>query len=231
MKRSEVNALIRDADAFIRQHQFYLPPFAHWTSDDWRRKGVEAHEVAAHGLGWDITDFGLNDYHNKGLFLFTIRNGTPSNLKSGTGKVYAEKLLIVDVNQITPFHFHWQKTEDIINRGGGKLLIQLYNSTPDEGADTSSEITVSTDGVERHLPAGGIVTLAPGESITLPTRLYHKFWAEEARVLVGEVSSVNDDTSDNKFLDPIGRFTQIDEDEPPIHLLVTDYANYYRVKA
>ena len=95
MKRSEINAIILEADAFIRQHQFYLPPFAHWTPDEWSRKGPEVAEVAEHGLGWDITDFGLNDYRNKGLFLFTIRNGTPANLAAGTGKVYAEKLLIV----------------------------------------------------------------------------------------------------------------------------------------
>jgi len=117
MKRSEINAIIRDADAFIRQHQFYLPPFAHWTLDDWSHKGAEVSEIVTHKLGWDITDFGLGDYKNKGLFLFTIRNGSPANLKTCTGKVYAEKLLIVDDHQITPYHFHWQKVEDIINRG------------------------------------------------------------------------------------------------------------------
>jgi D-lyxose ketol-isomerase len=231
MKRSEINSIIRDADSFIRQHQFYLPPFAHWRLDDWSRKGAEVREIVERGLGWDITDFGQGDYRNRGLFLFTIRNGSPKNLESCTGKVYAEKLLIVDVQQVTPFHFHWTKVEDIINRGGGKLLIQLYNSTPDELADESSPITVSLDGVETHLPAGGIVTLNPGDSITLPTGLYHKFWAEEARVLVGEVSTVNDDNSDNKFLDPIGRFTEIEEDEPPYYLLLTDYPKYYQVKA
>jgi D-lyxose ketol-isomerase len=228
MKRSEINALIRDADAFIRQHQFYLPPFAHWTPDEWARKGAEVREILDRRLGWDITDFGQGDYANRGLFLFTIRNGSPDNLKTCTGKVYAEKLLIVDVHQVTPFHFHWTKVEDIINRGGGKLMIQLYNSTPDERADESSAITVSLDGVETHLPAGAIVTLNPGDSITLPTGLYHKFWAEEARVLVGEVSTVNDDDNDNKFLDPIGRFTEIEEDESPYFLLLTDYPNYYQ---
>lgn len=29
-------------------------------------------------------------------------------------------------------HFHWFKTEDIINRGGGNVLIRVYNSLPDE---------------------------------------------------------------------------------------------------
>ncbi|MFN8447442.1 MAG: D-lyxose/D-mannose family sugar isomerase [Anaerolineae bacterium] len=224
MKRSEINAIIRDADAFARQHHFYLPPFAHWTPHEWMTKGAEVSEIVEYGLGWDITDFGLGGFRNTGLFLFTIRNGSPKNLETCTGKVYAEKLLIVDVNQVTPFHFHWHKTEDIINRGGGRLLIQLYNSTPDERDDKTSDVTVSIDGVVRTLPAGGIVTLNPGESITLPTGLYHKFWGEGERVLVGEVSTVNDDTADNKFLDPIGRFTEIEEDEPPYHPLITDYA-------
>jgi D-lyxose ketol-isomerase len=206
MKRSEINAIMREADAFMKAHQFYLPPFAYWTPDEWRKKGPEAREIAAHKLGWD---------------------GALENLKTGRGKVYAEKLLIVGENQITPYHFHWQKTEDIINRGGGRLLIQLYTSTEDEGLDELSGITVSLDGVVHSLPAGAIVTLKPGESITLTTGLYHKFWAEGGPVLCVEVSTVNDDSADNRFLEPIGRFATIEEDEPPMHLLVGDYEQHY----
>jgi D-lyxose ketol-isomerase len=228
MKRSQINAIMRDADAFLKQHQFYLPPFASWTADDWRTRGAEAREIVDHGLGWDITDFGQGRYDALGLFLFTIRNGAVANLKAGRGKVYAEKLLIVGVNQITPFHFHWQKTEDIINRGGGTLCIQLYHSTSDEALEEGTDVTVSLDGIVHTMPAGSIVRLKPGESITLTTGLYHKFWAEESRVLCGEVSTVNDDYTDNRFLDPIGRFADIEEDEQPIHLLVGDYGNYYQ---
>lgn len=227
MKRSAINAIMREADNFIRSCQFYLPPFAYWTPDEWRQRGPEAAEIANHHLGWDITDFGQGRYDELGLFLFTIRNGTPDNLKTGQGKVYAEKLLIVGVNQITPFHFHWQKTEDIINRGGGRLRIQLYNATPQEDLDQQSPVTVSMDGVTHTLPAGAVVTLRPGESITLTTGLYHKFWAEDSRVLCGEVSTVNDDHADNRFLDPVGRFADIEEDEPPLYLLVGDYPQYY----
>jgi D-lyxose ketol-isomerase len=43
-------------------------------------------------------------------------------------------------------------------------------------------------------------------------------------VLIGEVSNVNDDETDNWFREPIGRFAAIDEDEAPMHLLVSDYA-------
>jgi D-lyxose ketol-isomerase len=226
MKRSHINAILRDADAFIRLHRFHLPPFAYWSPEDWRHKGPEAREIVEHNLGWDITDFGLGDYANFGLFLFTIRNGAPKNLEACSGKIYAEKLLIADVDQVTPFHFHWTKTEDIINRGGGTLMVQLYNSTPD-GGFAETPITVSLDGVERTISAGTTLALEPGESITLPVGLYHKFWASGGRTLIGEVSMVNDDHTDNRFYEPVGRFPAIEEDEPPLYLLVGDYAKYY----
>lgn len=227
MKRSEINAVIRDADMFVRGHGFHLPPFAYWSPEEWATRGLEVEEIVQNGLGWDITDFGQGDFRNKGLFLFTVRNGSPENLRTGKGKLYAEKIMIVDVDQVTPMHFHWVKTEDIINRGGGDLVISLYNATSDEGlADTP--VTVSIDGVEHTVAAGGRVVLHPGESITLPPYLYHKFWGEAGRVLVGEVSVVNDDKSDNRFFEPIGRFPEIEEDEPPLYLLCTDYPRYYR---
>ena len=75
MKRSEINAIMREADAFIRAHGFHLPPFAYWTPEDWATKGDEVREIVECGLGWDITDFGSGDYAKVGLFLFTIRNG------------------------------------------------------------------------------------------------------------------------------------------------------------
>ncbi|MCG3209950.1 MAG: hypothetical protein FOGNACKC_03579 [Anaerolineae bacterium] len=226
MKRSQVNVIMRSADAFIKERGFYLPPFAYWTPAEWAGKGEEVREIVDHQLGWDITDFGLGKYDEFGLFLFTIRNGDQANLKTGQGKIYAEKILICAEGQITPLHSHWTKMEDIINRGGGILAIQLYNSTPDGGlADT--DITVSLDGVVHQFKAGHTVRLAPGESITLPTNLYHKFWAEEGRVLVGEVSVVNDDNTDNRFYEPTGRFPEIEEDEPPLYLLTIDYKNYY----
>ncbi len=227
MKRSEINTIMRDADAFIKERGFYLPPFAYWSPGDWASKGLEVREIVDNGLGWDITNFGQGDYRNLGLFLFTLRNGTPENLRSKHGKIYAEKIMIVDPDQVTPMHFHWAKTEDIINRGGGKLIVSLYNATEDGKLD-DSPVAVSMDGVRRTVSAGDAVVLAPGESITLPPYLYHSFWGTESRVLVGEVSAVNDDKQDNRFHQPLGRFPDITEDEPPLYLLVNDYASYYR---
>ncbi len=229
MKRSEINQIMRLADAFIRQQGFYLPPFAYWSPEDWREKGPEVREIVDNRLGWDITDFGLGDFRNFGLFLFTIRNGNPENWKSMKGKLYAEKVMVVEDEQVTPMHFHWNKMEDIINRGGGNLMIQLYNATPDEKLDIENPIHLSVDGVLRTFSPGEILALTPGESVSLPQYCYHKFWAVDGRVLIGEVSMVNDDNTDNRFLEPIGRFSTVEEDEAPLYLLCNEYERYYKI--
>jgi len=223
MKRSEINQHIAEAAAFFAQNCFHLPPWAGWTPEQWRQAGPEADEARAAGLGWDVTDFNAGRFSALGLTLFTLRNGSPSS-----GKVYAEKIMLVHQNQVTPYHYHALKTEDIINRGGpaaGRLAIQLYNSEPGPGpvrALADTPVSVLCDGVRREIPAGGIVTLGPGESITLTPFLYHQFWATEKTALIGEVSSVNNDSSDNYFLDPLPRFPAIVEDEPPLRLLCTE---------
>lgn len=229
MKRSEINQIMRDALTFFAKHQFLLPPFAHWTPQDWQAKGPECRQIVQQQLGWDITDFGQGDFAKCGLFLFTIRNGTFKDLANPLGKTYAEKIMIVRENQVTPAHFHFQKMEDIINRGGGNLVIRMWNATADEKlADTP--VTVTMDGVELTVPAGGTITLGPGDSVTLPQRNYHRFWGEPGKgwVLVGEVSRVNDDHVDNRFFEPIGRFPEIEEDQAPLHLLYNDYRRFYR---
>jgi hypothetical protein len=226
MKRSEINTIMRQADNFIRERGFYLPPFAYWSPGEWKDKGTEVREIVENRLGWDITDFGGRRFDTMGLFLFSLRNGSLDEMRAKRGKLYCEKLMVVGVDQVTPMHFHWNKVEDIINRGGGKLVIQLYNANEEEGLATTS-VTVTLDGVKRRVNAGDAVVLSAGESITLPPRLYHKFWGAERRVLVGEVSLVNDDERDNRFYEPIGRFPEIEEDEKPLHLLVTDYSKYY----
>ena len=222
MKRSEINALIREAVAFFDMHHFKLPPFAFWNPADWREKGEEAEEIRACHLGWDLTDFGSGDFHRIGLFLFSIRNGNVSdafNLKS-----YAEKIMIVEEEQVTPWHFHARKMEDIINRGGGNLVIVLCN-TDAYGEQVDAPVVVSLDGVRQTVEAHGRVVLHPGESITLPPGLSHQFFGApgEGKVLVGEVSSVNDDQADNYFIPSVGRFPDIEEDAAPLYLLCNEY--------
>jgi D-lyxose ketol-isomerase len=126
-------------------------------------------------------------------------------------------------DQFSPMHRHAVKAEDIINRGGGKLVIELNASAPDGSVDTQADITVPTDGVLRTFKAGDKLVLMPGESVTLMPGVWHAFWGEGADVLIGEVSTVNDDLTDNIFAEPIGRFSTIEEDEEPYRLLVSDY--------
>lgn len=223
MKRSQINQIIKEAIAFFDSFKFALPPFASWTPEDWQDKGHECDEIRDNMLGWDITDYGLGDFEKVGLVLVTIRNGNQNDPKYK--KPYAEKLLISAENQLCPMHFHWYKMEDIINRGGGVLMMQLYNSTPEGELDKINDVSVVSDGVTLTVPAGTVLELVPGQSVTLTPGLYHAFWAKEGsgKVLIGEVSQTNDDNTDNRFYEPMGRFPEIEEDEPPLRLLCNEY--------
>ena len=224
MKRSEINAALREMEEMTKRCRFPLPPFCGYTPEQWRTLGHEYDEIRDCRLGWDITDYGLGDFERVGFSLITIRNGCRA-LPDKYPKVYAEKLLYLKQHQYAPNHFHWYKTEDIINRGGGNVLIRVYNSLPDEGVDYASDVRVRTDGVERTAPAGTQIRLTPGESITIFQRLYHDFTVEPGTgpVLLGEVSRCNDDERDNRFNPPVGRFPTVEEDEPPYRLLCSEY--------
>ena len=224
MKRSEINAALREMEEMTKRCRFPLPPFCGYTPEQWRTLGHEYDEIRDCRLGWDITDYGLGDFEKVGFSLITIRNGCRA-MPDKYPKVYAEKLLYLKQEQYAPNHFHWYKTEDIINRGGGNVLIRVYNSLPDEGVDYASDVRVRTDGVERTVPAGTQIRLTPGESITIFQRLYHDFTVEPGTgpVLLGEVSRCNDDERDNRFNPPVGRFPTVEEDEPPYRLLCSEY--------
>ncbi len=223
MKRSEINQIIREAKEFLASRQFVLPEWAEWSLADWKANRDKVGYITERMLGWDITDFGSGDFKRCGLFLFTIRNG-----KYGVDKKpYAEKIMIVEEMQETPMHFHWSKMEDIINRGGGNLVIELYNADKNEGfADTPVHYRI--DGIEHTMEPGGKVILKPGQSICMEQYLYHRFYGEpgKGKVMVGEVSQCNDDTTDNRFYEPVGRFPEIEEDEEPLHLLCSDYTKF-----
>jgi len=230
LKRSMINRLMREAIKFFQEQKFYLPPFAYWKLHDWQKKGEEIREIIDNQLGWDITDFGSGNFFMYGLLLFTIRNGTLEDIAKG-GKNYCEKIMIVEEGQITPMHHHYQKAEDIINRGGGTLMVQIYKATKNDKL-SNALVHVFLDGIKKTFEAGSIIELEPGDSITLTSEIYHKFWAKEGfgKVLVGEVSSVNDDRVDNKFLEGLDRFAEIEEDEEPLYLLYKDYKKYVHIK-
>ena len=221
MNRSRINEIIREGDAFIRSFGYIMPPFAYWSPEELKTRRPEG--IVDARLGWDITDYGQGKFDELGLFLFTVRNGRAEDLSRGTGMLYAEKIMISRKGQLSPMHRHVVKAEDIINRGGGKLVLELFMPAHDGGIDRQAEVVVPTDGVIRKLPAGGLLKLDPGESVTLLPGVWHAFWGEGGDVLIGEVSTVNDDLTDNIFADPIGRFSNIEEDEPPLRLLVSDY--------
>lgn len=220
MKRSEIDAIIDDAKDFFGQYQFLLPEWAGWSLDELRDRKAECAEIFDRKLGWDITDFATGEFDKCGLVLFTVRNGDPQ----AAGQTYCEKIMIVGENQETPYHYHADKVEDIINRGGGVLMLQLYSKAPGGGLGTEP-LSVGIDGVRRTIASGDMVELHPGQSIRLERTVFHRFFGKEGcgKVLVGEVSSVNDDEGDNHFLEAPGRWAGIDEDAPARNATVMDY--------
>ena len=226
MKRSRINEIMAEADDMIRSHGFTLPPFAYWTPDQFKAKAAAARHVIDARCGWDITDYGAGRYEEMGLFLFTLRNGLLSDLNSGRGMCYAEKLLITKQDQLSPMHTHFIKAEDIINRGGATLTVELYGSDDAGKFAEDRGGRVWCDGIAVDYAPGQKLRLAPGESVTLRPGDWHAFWGEGGDVLVGEVSTVNDDETDNIFREPIGRFAQVEEDVAPTHLLVSDYRSW-----
>jgi len=226
MKRSRINDIMAEARELIARHGFVLPPFANWTPDEFRARSTRAAHVIGSRCGWDITDFGHGDFERLGLFLFTLRNGRLADLQAGGGMCYAEKLLISRQDQICPMHSHVIKAEDIINRGGAMLVIELFGSDDQGGFAGDRGGTVWRDGIRHDFAPGEKLRLAPGESVTHMPGDWHAFWGEGGDVLIGEVSTVNDDETDNLFRDPVGRFAEIEEDVAPTHLLVSDYATW-----
>jgi D-lyxose ketol-isomerase len=222
MKRSDLNKIIVDTKIFLEESHFILPPFAYWSPEVWAEKNHEFNEIRDNMMGWDITDFGSGNYSKSGLLMFTIRNGNVHDKKYT--KTYGEKLLIIGEEQLTPYHFHWRKMEDIINRGGGNIMVQLYQADETEGL-SKNDVTVHVDGRTYTVEAGSIIRLSPGESITIMQYQYHQFWGEKGKgaVLAGEVSEVSNDEEDDRFLEECGRFSPIEEDEKPLYLLYNEY--------
>ena len=231
MKRSEINDAIEYVMKACEDFKLPLPPMAYRTPEEWRNSTEAEREVVDNMLGWDVTDFGTGEFLKYGLTVYVFRNGSfhhPDVYK----KPYCEKLLYVRDGQILPFHFHWYKMEDIINRGGGDLEITLWQS--DENEDfTDRDVVVKVDGVETVVPAGGKIVLHPGQSVTLSPYQYHQWQGVPGTgdVMLFEVSMTNDDHTDNRFKVAQDRIPSVEEDEPARHLMFADYENYVPYKA
>jgi hypothetical protein len=220
MKRSQINALLNWSKALLDAHRFRLPMFGYWTMADWQAHKGELDRIMETMLGWDITDFGSGDYDRMGAVLFTIRNGNVN--REGSGTPYAEKVILMKAGQLLPLHFHYAKTEDIINRGG-ELALKFYASKPDGTVDNESDVTLYCDGIRRTFKAGERVDVPVGCSVTLTPYIYHLFLAGGSDVIIGEVSKINDDHIDNHFAEDASRFSMIEEDEPILHPLCNEY--------
>jgi D-lyxose ketol-isomerase len=210
--------------AFLKSKGIPLPPQAFWNLEDWNENREKASELEKRRIGWDLTDFGSGKFESIGLLCYTLSNGIIGPEGHPVDQTYANKLLIVEENQVTPMHHHRRKTEDIINLAGGNLQIKLFNVDKDERPDEKMPVEFFRNGIRTTCNPGAVISLNPGERVRLDTHHYHEFWAQpgQGKVLVEEVSSVNDDRIDNIFAEDFGRFPEIIEDEVPKYLLCTE---------
>ena len=160
---------------------------------------------------WDVTDFGLGDWRRHGLVLLNLAEEPE----------YCEKLMYARKGMRTPSHCHRKKKEDIIARWGS-LIVMVWPSLLDMPLD-SGDVSIKVNGVKRSVQAGTSLTLNAGERVTLPSGVYHEFAPVSDECIIGEVSTANDDLNDNVFADPeVGRFPDVDEDEPPVVRLISE---------
>ena len=171
---------------------------------------------AAHGWAlppnprWDVTDFGLGEWQKYCLVLVNLAEEPE----------YCEKLMYVRKNMTTPAHTHAKKKEDIICRWG-KLSVQVWKGKP---ADAKGQtFTVPVNHEPRQVKSGEIIELEAGSRVTLVPGIYHEFYPTSEEIIIGEVSTANDDLHDNFFVNPdIGRYPKLEEDEPAVVRLVSD---------
>lgn len=220
MQRSQINNSLRWAVELLNKYKIMLPRFAYWNIDEWEANKAETAAIRTVMQGWDITDFGRENFEKIGAVLFTVRNGSLSNV--GMGTPYAEKYIMLREGQCLPLHFHACKTEDIINRGG-LLSLVFYNSRADGSVDYESDVDVYSDGIKLTLKAGEELLVTCGNSATITPGLYHLISAKGDSLVIGEVSSVNDDMTDNYFAEKVSRFSAIEENELPLYPLCNEY--------
>ncbi len=223
MKRSEINRAIEWAKGLLARNNIRLPGYAYWDMDKWAENKEALDTIRRVMLGWDVTDFGTGNFAETGGVLYTVRNGDMGD--ASVGVPYCEKYILMKEGQRLPKHYHLSKTEDIINRAGGVLAVYLWN-TDDAGRQLDTSVHVFMDGIERTFRPGEKILVYPGDSISLTPHMAHVFGPEPGygELVAGEVSKVNDDNTDNYFLEPTSRFSEIEEDEAVLHPLCNEYS-------
>ena len=223
MKRSEINSYIRWAERFLADNNIRLPDLAYWSPSELSARRDQLSTVRRLELGWDISDFGGGDFARLGAVLYTVRNGLADD--PGVGVPYCEKYILMREGQFLPNHYHVFKSEDIINRAGGDISVRLWNVDKASGKAVDDDVVVMMDGMRRVFAPGEEIIVSKGCSITLSPYIAHVFGpkAGTGDAVIGEVSKVNDDHTDNYFLEPVARFADIEEDEAPYRILCNEY--------
>lgn len=223
MKRSEINAALVWAKDLLAKNNIRLPGFAYWTLNDWKAHQDKIGSIEKTMLGWDITDYGTGKFDEIGCVLFTMRNGVQED--PSVGVPYCEKYLLFKAGQRLPNHYHIYKTEDIIVRAGGEMAIRLFD-TDAAGEITDKPVTIFRDAIPYTYRSGEEFYVTAGNSVTLSPHMAHIFGTKAGTgdLICGEVSKVNDDNTDNYFLEHTARFADIEEDEPILHPLCNEYS-------
>lgn len=227
MKRSEINGALEWAKELLQASNIRLPMYAYWKPDVWKANSERLNTVRKVMLGWDITDFGMGDFSKVGAVLYTVRNGSLDDKTAGVP--YCEKYILMKDGQRLPKHYHVMKTEDIINRTGGALQVFLWGVDPATGSVLDTPVEVYQDGIPYSYRPGEEILVEPGNSISLPPFVAHIFGPKPGSgdLVVGEVSAINDDMTDNYFLENTSRFAEIEEDEAPLHPLCNEYGKLF----
>ncbi|MDE2016931.1 MAG: D-lyxose/D-mannose family sugar isomerase [Hyphomicrobiales bacterium] len=222
MLRSHVDRHIEAMRAACARHGVALPGFADWTPAQFAAAGPGATRIRDGGLGWNVAEFAPGEFERAGLVIFTTRMGDHAKLSSGRGRLYGEKALFARDRQTTPHHYHRVKTEDVINRGGGRFVVEIVG-VDRAGEPTGEPVRLFKDEREIEVAPRGRVVLDPGESLVLEPYVAHGFRAEGGDALAVEISLANDDANDNYFLPPLGPQAGIVEDAPARFVTVADY--------
>ena len=83
----------------------------------------------------------------------------------------------------------------------------LWN-TDEAGNQLETDVEIYLDGIKRTFKPGEKIEILPGNSISLTPHIAHIFGPKPGtgELVAGEVSKVNDDNTDNYFMEMVGRF-------------------------